>query len=61
MSEEGKAKAARQLLRCVDSGALAPEERSWLDAYHARVRETLGPQLDDPVDQRWLERATQRS
>jgi Xaa-Pro aminopeptidase len=46
-------------LRCVDTGVLAPEERSWLDAYHARVRETLGPQLDDPADQRWLERATQ--
>ncbi len=36
---------------------LAGEERAWLDAYHARVRETVGPTLD-PETRAWLEAAT---
>ena len=32
-------------------------EHDWLDAYHARVRETVAPLLDGP-DREWLERAT---
>jgi Xaa-Pro aminopeptidase len=34
----------------------APELR-WLDAYHARVREIVGPELA-PADRAWLEAAT---
>ena len=42
--------------RLVDLGLLSADEREWLDAYHARVLDTLGPDLDR--DERgWLERA----
>ncbi|GJE53543.1 MULTISPECIES: aminopeptidase P family protein [Methylobacterium] len=37
---------------------LSPAETEWIDAYHARVRETLGPDLD-PDTRAWLEAATQ--
>jgi Xaa-Pro aminopeptidase len=37
---------------------LTGEERSWLDGYHARVRETLAPHLDGPTCA-WLAQATQ--
>jgi Xaa-Pro aminopeptidase len=37
---------------------LTEEEAAWLDAYHARVRETLSPLLDDKTA-RWLIEATQ--
>jgi Xaa-Pro aminopeptidase len=33
---------------------LSGPERAWLDAYHAKVVEVLGPQLD-PADRAWLE------
>lgn len=36
---------------------LTPFEQDWLDAYHARVRETVGPALDDDTRE-WLDRAT---
>ena len=36
---------------------LTPEEREWLDAYHARVRETLAPEVDDET-RAWLVEAT---
>ncbi|MEC9344836.1 MAG: aminopeptidase P family protein [Pseudomonadota bacterium] len=36
---------------------LSAEERAWLDAYHARVRETLTP-LVDAATAGWLEQAT---
>ena len=42
--------------RLVDPALLSAGERAWLDAYHARVRETLGPDLDRD-DRAWLERA----
>ena len=42
--------------RLVDPGLLSADEREWLDAYHARVLETLGPALDR-ADREWLERA----
>ena len=35
---------------------LTQAERAWLDAYHARVRETLAPALD-AGDRAWLEAA----
>jgi Xaa-Pro aminopeptidase len=36
---------------------LSPEELAWLDAYHARVAEEIGPELG-PTDRAWLEAAT---
>ncbi len=42
--------------RLVDPELLTAGERGWLDAYHARVLETLGPDLDRE-DRAWLERA----
>ena len=40
----------------VDVALLLPEELAWLNAYHARVREVLGPQLSGD-DLAWLEAA----
>jgi len=37
---------------------LDDEEIAWLDAYHARVRDTLAPLLDRDTT-RWLAEATQ--
>ena len=34
---------------------LTPEERTWLDAYHAQVLTKLGPELD-PNERAWLEK-----
>ena len=42
--------------RLVDPGLLDPDERAWLDAYHARVAETIAP-LVDPETARWLRAA----
>ena len=42
--------------RLVDPGLLSGAEREWLDAYHARVLDTLGPDLERD-DRQWLERA----
>jgi Xaa-Pro aminopeptidase len=36
--------------------ALAPEERAWVDEYHARVLSVVGPQLDVEAAN-WLEQA----
>ncbi|MGO4836882.1 M24 family metallopeptidase C-terminal domain-containing protein, partial [Rhizobiaceae sp. 2RAB30] len=36
---------------------LTPEERKWLDAYHARVLAEIGPMVGGDV-LRWLEAAT---
>ena len=36
---------------------LTKEERAWVDAYHARVRAEIGPQLDGDA-KAWLETAT---
>ena len=44
-------------LRLVQPDLMSPEERAWLDAYHARVREALAP-LMDAGDRDWLEQAT---
>ena len=44
-------------LDLVNVSLLSEEERDWLNAYHARVRETLGPRL--PADMKdWFENAT---
>ena len=41
----------------VDRDLLDDDEIAWLDAYHARVRETIAP-LVDPETARWLAEAT---
>ena len=43
--------------RLVEPALLSAEEIAWLDAYHARVREVVGPQLDGETAA-WLEQAT---
>ncbi|HML11003.1 MAG TPA: M24 family metallopeptidase C-terminal domain-containing protein, partial [Stellaceae bacterium] len=43
-------------LRLVSPMMLTTPERAWLNAYHARVRETIGP-LVDAETARWLEQA----
>src|SRR5690606_36864485 len=43
--------------RLIERALLTPAERAWLDAYHARVREEIGPVLD-PETRTWLEAAT---
>ena len=41
----------------IDADLLNEHERDWLNAYHARVRDTLSPLLTDEV-RTWLEEAT---
>jgi Xaa-Pro aminopeptidase len=43
--------------RLIDASLMTGEETAWLDAYHARVRETLAPLLD-AQDRDWLIAAT---
>ncbi len=42
---------------CIEVSLLSGPERAWLDAYHARVREVVGPQLNGEA-RAWLEAAT---
>src|SRR6202008_3151150 len=41
----------------IEPSVLTAEERGWLNAYHARVRDTVGP-LVDAKTRAWLEQAT---
>ena len=41
----------------MDADRLRPDERDWLNAYHARVRKSLGAIVDGPTAA-WLEDAT---
>ncbi|MFZ1103950.1 MAG: aminopeptidase P family protein [Hyphomicrobiaceae bacterium] len=43
--------------RLVVAGMLSAAELAWLNAYHARVCETIGPELG-PEDRAWLKQAT---
>jgi Xaa-Pro aminopeptidase len=43
--------------RLIDAAAMTPDEIAWLDSYHARVAETIGP-LVDKETQAWLHSAT---
>jgi Xaa-Pro aminopeptidase len=43
--------------RLVVKDLLKPDEIAWLDAYHARVAETIGPELDAEM-RAWLTQAT---
>ena len=42
----------------IDESALAATEVEWLNAYHARVREVIGPLVDAPTAL-WLDRTTE--
>jgi Xaa-Pro aminopeptidase len=44
-------------LACVDDRLLTPPEKDWLNAYHARVRELVAPQVDAPTRE-WLKEVT---
>jgi Xaa-Pro aminopeptidase len=44
--------------RCIDLQLLRDDERGWLDAYHARVRERLAPRVTGDA-RAWLEARTQ--
>ncbi len=44
-------------LACIDASLLTETEKAWLNAYHARVREVVGPQVDEPT-RIWLAEAT---
>ena len=44
-------------LNCIDVALLTGPEKTWLNAYHARVRETVAPQVDDAT-RAWLAEAT---
>jgi Xaa-Pro aminopeptidase len=41
----------------VEASLLTPDERDWLNAYHARVRQSLSRHLDSET-RAWLEHAT---
>ena len=43
--------------RCIERAFLRQDEIDWLNAYHARVSESLRPLVDDDT-RGWLERAT---
>jgi Xaa-Pro aminopeptidase len=43
--------------RLIETRMLTAKERTWLDSYHARVNEMIGPLLDAPA-RKWLEAAT---
>jgi Xaa-Pro aminopeptidase len=43
--------------RLIDPGLLTPQERDWLDGYHAEVARRVGPQLEGDAAA-WLATAT---
>lgn len=43
--------------RCIDSGLLREDERAWLDAYHAEVRQRVAPRVQGAA-LAWLEART---
>jgi Xaa-Pro aminopeptidase len=44
-------------LNCVEQSLLTEADKTWLNAYHARVREVVAPQVDEAT-RAWLEEAT---
>jgi len=44
-------------LNAIDVGLLTEAEKKWLNAYHARVREVVAPQVDEAT-RAWLDEAT---
>ena len=45
-------------LKPVDFDLLTPQERQWLNLYHAHVREILMPLLHHEAERQWLDQAT---
>ena len=45
-------------INLVEPSLLSDAERAWLNAYHARIRDALSGQLDEPT-RAWLDQATQ--
>jgi Xaa-Pro aminopeptidase len=43
--------------RLIEARMLSPKERAWIDSYHGRVRDVVGPLVDAPT-RKWLETAT---
>jgi Xaa-Pro aminopeptidase len=43
--------------KLIDTRMLTAKERTWLDSYHRRVNDVIGPLLDDDT-RKWLEAAT---
>lgn len=43
--------------RLIEPRLLTPDERTWLNAYHKRVKEILTPMLREVEDRRWLARS----
>jgi len=43
--------------RLIDTGLMTTKERTWIDSYHKRVHEVIGP-LVDVSTRKWLEKAT---
>jgi Xaa-Pro aminopeptidase len=43
--------------RLIEVKMLSEDELAWLNAYHARVRDEVRPQLDEAT-KRWLDEAT---
>jgi Xaa-Pro aminopeptidase len=46
-------------LALVEPGLLTVEEKGWLNLYHTRVRDMIGPLLEDSETRAWLDKATQ--
>ena len=44
-------------LTCVEPSLLTDPEREWLNAYHRRVHEAVGPEVDEAT-RAWLAEAT---
>jgi Xaa-Pro aminopeptidase len=44
--------------RCIDPTLLRPDERAWLNAYHAEVRQRLSPRVEGAALD-WLMRRTE--
>ena len=44
-------------LACIETSLLTESERAWLNAYHQRVREAVGPDVDEAT-RAWLAEAT---
>ncbi len=45
--------------RLIDVKMLTPKERAWLNGYHKRVRDVIGP-LVDAKTRKWLQKATKK-
>jgi len=45
--------------RLIDVKMLTPKERAWLNSYHKRVRDVIGPLVDAPTRE-WLKRVTKK-